>query len=175
MLIFDSCIMNVNVNSTTRTELQPNFLSISFGPLPNKRYLAKKHFFLLLRTQDIFKLTSLAPIPLFSQVKRVFWGVNVDSPKTWSYRKNRHCELFDSSKILILRKVLISENFGDWINVFVSNKGFILSKNILCFSRSNHSCKYSRFSNLVITVYLSFKNRWFLLTWLEKINRCDAS
>ena len=42
MLTFDSCIMNVNVNSTTRTELQPNFLSISFGPLPNKRYLAKK-------------------------------------------------------------------------------------------------------------------------------------
>ena len=40
--------MNVNVNSTTRTELQPNFLSISFGPLPNKRYLAKKFFTLKL-------------------------------------------------------------------------------------------------------------------------------
>ena len=161
MLTFDSCIMNVNVNSTTRTELQPNFLSISFGPLPNKRYLAKK--------LDCPKILIQRKI-LFTEIiiRRKFWCTeNLHAPK-FRYVENSHIpknpitrnsnylysmedtvdlpknsinnfcsllEINDGSKIAFRLK---NDLFGIRRNVFFSDKGFILSKNILCYPRPNH-------------------------------------
>ena len=134
MLTFDSCIMNVNVNSTTRTELQPNFLSISFGPLPNKRYLAKK--------LDCPKILIQRKI-LFTEIiiRRKFRCTeNLHAPK-FRYVENSYlnnfCSLLEimGSKIAFRLKI---DLFGIRRNVFFSDKGFILSKNILCYPRPNH-------------------------------------
>ena len=153
MLTFDSCIMNVNVNSTTRTELQPNFLSISFGPLPNKRYLAKKLdcptiliqrkiLFTEIIIRRKFRCTENLHAPKFRYVpitrnSSYLYSMEdtVDLPKN---SINNFCSLLeinDGSKIAFRLKI---DLFGIRRNVFFSDKGFILSENILCFPRPNH-------------------------------------
>ena len=111
MLTFDSCIMNVNVNSTTRTELQPNFLSISFGPLPNKRYLAKKLTF------------------------RKLWFMihrNFDSPKISMHRKFWYTENFDIATFRTHGSYWeIIDFFGVRRNVFFSDIGYSKQKHPL--------------------------------------------